>query len=1089
MPPLMGVDTGPLGSGIGFSGPFLAEEAPDHRWALKPNVVDSILSMMPERTSPKIEKNRLSLDSKHEISEASLSEGFTFPLRDPPRPGQFTNIPQRGHFTMPLGSPPAEPRRDLPNSSLKNGITDSMVRASPLNLPEIGLSKPTNKDNAPKRGTEAEVSQKIISKSIFYSPPDMTKPRDLRGSQIFSPKDASDADKAATLLSPPKPAPSPKSDQNSFVKKTRSSKAQRQSTPRTSTPSICGDLEGPTYRSPRGSQLQYSKDAAYRPRTHGSIRNTSSNISKKRSRVGQPPSAVDSVRKIMAMENVTNSWNDCMRIAHEENSEAHDKIERLEYSLKLQHKELEQAAELLRQKNTELGEIENLCKKLSENSVQVTAEKEGLASELTSLREELSEEKKQGKLANEKFDAYRHKLNETIKEQGVLFRRAQAYYQDTMGELREENARKTASSDTIDKALKSSLKIREEMKKCTEEYRIQMEKDTKKKDQMILELKEKLKRQEALAAQEKLFADKLRSQTEGQDTTQQCIRELEAKVDALMAHHAIQDEQRESDSQQNTHLMGMLNMNLESLLAGGNLLVSKMLSHDDLELKLADTEQNIVDGVLQAILSVKNEQGDIASEISQLSASIGRNFDRVTGEASQMMDALEQHKEGNNKRFQELLSHMQTFESNLEKAENSCGDMSQKLGDLASSGQSNQRETTSILQDLLQRVSAHEIDSSSIERQLKRAHEDFIKSAETMISDAMGNGDATDLMRSATDELRATLEQGLGQEREKTAQLLQGSDGILKLLTAYIDEQKQLATHTDHNSSELQETLKREREAAAQLKCKIQELEQKAQETEELSHQWLKDVQMIGNVRSQLKAIELRVLQAESCDKKLDRIVEISKSIQSSASYLATEKEWVQLELASKMSKPTASETTASCEITTSPPPLLEESSGVAEIPAAIREDATSRKVTVHSPDPGERSPSPPLTVMQEQKRRREFTQLRSILKSHAPPGAVESGNLEGNATRPQTIQSKASQPPSSSLNKPASTSANEMVAEIRSKLLQHKWTFPTVAEFERDIELTSRKRQAPQVNETCLELIDTDHRQLKKLRTEDNVA
>ncbi|UKZ76581.1 hypothetical protein TrVFT333_004288 [Trichoderma virens FT-333] len=655
-----------------------------------------------------------------------------------------------------------------------------------------------------------------------------------------------------------------------------------------------------------------------------------------------------------------------------------------------------------------------------------------------------------------------------------------------MNQLRDEIAHKTASSEAIDEALKNSLKIREEMKRCTEEYRMKMEKDVEKRDQVISELKEKLALQEALLAQEKSFADKLRAQTEDKGATQQCVRTLEAKVDSLMAHHAIQNEQRESDAQHCAQMMSTLNLKLDSLLAGGNLLASKMLSPDTLDLKLAVAEKNIIDSMLPAVLSLKNGQSDVAIAMSQLEASIRQDLDHFKDEASKIMSASEENKEESNLRNRELLSHVQAFDSSLKKAESYYEHMGQKFDAISANGQSNQRETIDMLQNFLQKISAREINSDGLERQLQKGHEEFMKKAEAMISEALNNRKETiDVVRSATDELRATLEQGFGQEREMTAQMLQGNENVLKALTAYSDEQKQLATQTDHKSSELQATLESEREAAAELGRKIQELEQKSQETENLRDRWLKDVEMINKVRSQIKAIEMRIPQVENYDKKLDRIVEISRSIQSSASYLATEEEWVQLELAGIIPKPDASEPVASCEITTAPLPHFVESNVVAEQQASIKEDAISRKVTVHSPDPGEVSPSPPLTVIQEQKRRREVTQLRSILKSHALHSAVEPDSLEGQCTRPPANHGKANQASSDSLNKPASASAKEVVAEIRSRMIQHDWSFPTVADFERDIELSSKKRHAPQGNPVSLESIDADHRDMKKLRTE----
>lgn len=474
--------------------------------------------------------------------------------------------------------------------------------------------------------------------------------------------------------------------------------------------------------------------------------------------------------------------------------------------------------------------------------------------------------------------------------------------------------------------------------------------------------------------------------------------------------------------------------------------------------------------------------------MSQLGGSIRQDLDHFKWEASRILNALEQDEKGTSARFQELSSHIQNFDCSLKKAVGSCENIGQKVDVLTGNGQSSQRETINMLQGILERISAHENKPNETDQQLQHVYEELAKKVKAMISEAVKNGEETiKPLNSAIADLRATLEQGLGQEREKAAQLLQANENVLKALTTHISEQKHITAQADDKTSELQATLENEREITAQLRDKIQAFEQKAEETEVLRNGWLKDVQTIDKVRSQLKAVAMRVLQVEDCDKKLDRVVEISKSIQSSASYLATEEEWVQLEITDRMPNAAVSDIVSSCETSTTAPRLLAESNAAAEIQPSIKEDAMSRKVTVHSPDPGERSPSPPLTVMQEQKRRREVTQLRSILKSHAPPDTVEPGGLEGHPARSQTSHVKVSQAANSALNKSQPASAKEMVAEIRSRLIQHNhtWTFPTVADFERDIQLSNQKRQAPQGNPVSLESFEANSREVKKPRTE----
>ncbi|KAL7791950.1 hypothetical protein V8C37DRAFT_381088 [Trichoderma ceciliae] len=1122
----------PLGSGPGLGGSSPGKGTGNHGygWTTKETDLDDMLLLAPEPVSPgTTENHRIKHWSKNvpgnkeEISEASLSEGFTFPPREPPRPGQFSNIPRQGPFAKPLNTESPESCQNLTSPSSKGKSAAPLAIASPLDLPELCLpGKLTNTDSVHGHSGNAEVSQQLKFKSKFFIPPGGFEPNDLSGPRSRSPKNAEDINQMTKLLSPPKLTSSPSQSRYNDLPTITSDKAAprmrdgayhvpRQAShtktispnqQRQSPPSTCGDLELPAYRSSLKSRHQHHKEFASRSMVYGSAKGNeqlsrhrsrslaSSNISKKRSRVHKRHSKPGPERKKLAMQQVAQYWNECLQITDEETSEACREIQRLQDDIQCQESELEKSRALLNEKDTKLCEVEKLYKALLEEDTRVLGENTNLNLELISLRQQLSEEKKRREIVNDKHRAYRSKLNEAIKEQQNLFSRSRAFYQETMDQLRKQGAGKTSISDVVDKALENSHKKREEMKKCLEEYRMQADKEIQQKDRVISELKEKLNQQETLLAQEKLLADNLRTQAREQGIAQQCVQTLEAKVNSLMAHHVAQNEQRESDVQLSAQTMDMLNSKLDSLITGGNLVASNMLSRDDLELQLSVVEKNIIERVSPLILSLENGQSDTANAMTELEASIRRDLDHIKDEAIQVIGSWEENKEENGIQFQEMLNHIRKLNDSVKKAEKTCGQIEQKFDALAGSEQSSQRATNDLLQDFTQRFLAREVKLDDLECRLQQAYEGFTKEIEAMLSGARNNGEeTTNLVRSAATELRSTLEQGFGQERERSTQLLQGNENIVKVLTAHLDEHKQLTTQTDHKTQELQATLESEREAAAQLTRKIQALEQKAQESEVLRNQWLRDIQTIDTTRSQLEAIRERIPQVESYDKKLERIVEINKSIQSSANYLAEEREWIQQELTSRFSGPVISEVAASWEIdkNKNPQTLPTESGGPIENRPPAKEEAVCRKVTVHSPDPCEGSPSPPPTVMQEQKRRREITQLRSILKSNVPSGAteVESGIIEGSSTRPQANNSKPGHSLNGSLNKAGSASSKEMVAEIRSRLLRHDWSFPTVADFERDIQLAGKKRQTSQVNPMPSEPDDSNYRDVKKPRTE----
>jgi uncharacterized protein YigA (DUF484 family) len=61
-------------------------------------------------------------------------------------------------------------------------------------------------------------------------------------------------------------------------------------------------------------------------------------------------------------------------------------------------------------------------------------------------------------------------------------------------------------------------------------------------------------------AQEKQLADTLRAHSEEMGVARECIRTLEAKVEALMTHHTAQNEQHQLDVRQSAEMMDMLNL-------------------------------------------------------------------------------------------------------------------------------------------------------------------------------------------------------------------------------------------------------------------------------------------------------------------------------------------------------------------------------------------------------------------------------------------------------------------------------------------------------------------------------------------------
>ena len=158
------------------SGLSPGKENVDSKWPIKEKGLGDILSRVPDPISPSTIENGAKdwakgmFDDKQEISEALLSEGFTFPPRAPHRPGQFSDIPRPGLFKEHLDRRPPVSCQTPAGPSAKHNNSEQVARASPLDLPELCLpGKSGNKDSAQQQKGDAEDSKKhpLVSRVDF----------------------------------------------------------------------------------------------------------------------------------------------------------------------------------------------------------------------------------------------------------------------------------------------------------------------------------------------------------------------------------------------------------------------------------------------------------------------------------------------------------------------------------------------------------------------------------------------------------------------------------------------------------------------------------------------------------------------------------------------------------------------------------------------------------------------------------------------------------------------------------------------------------------------------------------------------------
>lgn len=177
------------------------------------------------------------------------------------------------------------------------------------------------------------------------------------------------------------------------------------------------------------------------------------------------------------MTHVSEYLNQCLEMNNYEFAEARSETQRLRGNIQHQETELEKSRALLDEKDAKLSETEKRYKALLEQDTRVLGDNKSLNSELESLRQQLSEEKKRSEMLKEKHQESRSRLNDAIKEQQNLFSRSRDLCKETMDQLRKDKADKTLASNAVDKALEASQKKRAEMKQCLEEYRLQADKD------------------------------------------------------------------------------------------------------------------------------------------------------------------------------------------------------------------------------------------------------------------------------------------------------------------------------------------------------------------------------------------------------------------------------------------------------------------------------------------------------------------------------------------------------------------------------------------------------------------------------------
>lgn len=213
---------------------------------------------------------------------------------------------------------------------------------------------------------------------------------------------------------------------------------------------------------------------------------------------------------------------------------------------------------------------------------------------------------------------------------------------------------------------------------------------------------------------------------------------------------------------------------------------------------------------------------------------------------------------------------------------------------------------------------------------------------------------------------------------EKLQNLAEDTGKGLELMRELI---LQGAPHEDHQHTELRE----EQATTAELRKQISQLEHESKAAQGLREKLLKDIKRIDLLKAQVKNSSSRPSQLESVEAIFQKILHSNQMLNSTAGYLVAEHTWVDQQLQDKpgstVQGSNVDKAKTSREQAVSKPPTLGRISWLLKPSArSSSQDEATRRVIIESRG-NTASPFLPLSIKQEQLRRREAIPPRSIMK------------------------------------------------------------------------------------------------------------
>lgn len=479
---------------------------------------------------------------------------------------------------------------------------------------------------------------------------------------------------------------------------------------------------------------------------------------------------------------------------------------------------------------------------------------------------------------------------------------------------------------------------------------------------------------------------------------------------------------------------------------------------------------------MSEIQKIISSQSDAKQSAGSLQDTIQKHFEKLHNNIADQQETQSKGQKWHEKTHQALVEHLGDISAKTLATQKTCDETNKSLARLAT-GHSVWQENlpTHLGDEIAKQLQDRESKIEELEETLQQISQEWTKKLDLMKTSMHENDEqGKEYLQATICEIKTTLTKQLEQERVASEKDFSKSETMHATVAAHLQQVKMQLEGMSSSGPEsqlLRETLAEERKKTHDLQNQLATLEGNSGVNGELFQRQLQDLKAIDALKNQLEGMTERVPRVESLNTTFNKMVDLNQVMQSTALYLSKERHWVNEQLGIT-SQPLGAHAPRQRETGTQSACFdeqrSEESNSCVQEKSADTKGSASlsdlttldlhcqgeryrRKVVVASPALEASSPATAPSVTQEQARRRESSNPRSILRLST------ASTQETEPVRPPVNHSQYNRPVMAKVNSATGCSNPEMVEQILSGLIQSKparlnWDFPTMEDFAREI-------------------------------------